>query len=184
MKKSSSFIRESITFILLAVFVVLPVRAYVAQPFIVNGASMDPTLHTGQYLIIDEISYRFSPPARGDVVVFRYPDAERKFFIKRIIGLPGETVELAGTEIIIHNDAEPDGFPLTEHYRPSAFNHGASTKTLGENEYFMMGDNRGASFDSRAWGPLEKEFIVGRALVSLFPVSSLDIFPGKARFDK
>lgn len=178
---SSVFFSELIRFVLIAVFVVLPVRVFIAQPFIVSGSSMDPTFSNGEYLIVDEISYRFEEPQRGDVVIFKYPNDPTKFFIKRIIGLPGERVIVSASSVIIQNDANPEGFKLDETYlsHPTL---GDMTVVLDDTEYFVMGDNRPASSDSRVWGPLERDFIIGRALVRLLPVTKAALFPGEHEY--
>ncbi|MEK7505968.1 MAG: signal peptidase I [Patescibacteria group bacterium] len=172
-----SFVREMAEFALLTLLVVLPIRFFVAEPFIVSGASMEPTFETGDYLIIDQLSYRFHEPERGDVVVFKYPKEPSKYFIKRVIGLPGETVELAGQEVTIKNASQPGGFLLDQSYI-SFSSDNFKTVILGENEYFVLGDNRPVSSDSRVWGALPREDIVGRPLVRLLPISEIESFPG------
>lgn len=176
--KDESLLSELIKFALITLLIVLPIRIYIAQPFIVSGSSMDPTFANGQYLIIDEISYRFQDPERGDVIVFRYPNDPTKFFIKRIIGLPGETVSINGATVTITNTEHPNGLVLDESYieRPM---WSSAYITLGDEEYFVMGDNRPASSDSRVWGPLDRDLITGRAFVRLLPVSTVDLFPGE-----
>lgn len=176
-----AFFLEIIKFALIAVIIVIPIRVYVAQPFIVNGSSMDPTFATGQYLIIDELTYHLNEPQRLDVIVFNFPQDQSKFFIKRIIGLPGETVSIAGTAVTILNKEHPEGMTLHEPYiNENNLRNNTLTITLRNNEYFVMGDNRAASFDSRDWGPLERGLVVGRAFIRLFPVQNLNVFPGKA----
>lgn len=173
-----SYIWEILRFVLLAIIIVVPIRVYVAQPFVVSGASMDPTLENGEYLIIDEITYRLNAPERGDVIVFRYPKDTTKFFIKRIIGLPNETVEIKDGIVTIYNEENKNGLTLDESFlvRHSG---GNSHLKLGSEEYFVMGDNRPASSDSRYWGPVPKENITGRALVRLLPLKKISLFPGK-----
>jgi signal peptidase I len=163
--------------------IVLPIRLFVAQPFIVSGASMQPTFATGDYLIIDQITYDFQPPERQDVVVFRYPNDPSKFFIKRIIGLPGETIEITdrGTKII--NKDHPNGFTLDEPYIESSADNGSVTTTLESDQYFVLGDNRDSSSDSRSWGPLAKEFLIGRAYLRLLPPENIAVTPGYSRAD-
>ncbi|TSC73705.1 MAG: signal peptidase I [Parcubacteria group bacterium Gr01-1014_48] len=176
-----AFFLEIIKFALIAVIIVIPIRVYIAQPFIVNGSSMDPAFATGQYLIIDELTYHFDSPKRLDVVVFNFPQNPQKYFIKRIIGLPGETVAIVGTAVTIINNEHPEGMTLREPYiNKDNFRTTTLNITLKDTEYFVMGDNRAASFDSRDWGPLERDLIVGRAFVRLFPVQHLSVFPGKA----
>ncbi len=178
-----TFTSELIVFTLIVLFFVVPIRLFVAQPFIVNGSSMEPAFASGEYLIIDELTYRFHEPERGDVVVFHFPDDEKKFFIKRIIGLPHETVAISDHIVRITNEEHPDGFTIEEPY-VDTMNIGADSVqvTLGENNYFVMGDNRNASFDSRAWGPLDNDLIVGRALLRLFPFRNIDVMPGDHEF--
>ncbi len=155
--------------------IVLPFRYYIAQPFIVRGASMEPTFEDREYLIIDEVTYYFNAPERGEVIVFRYPRDPRQFFIKRIIGLPGEKVETKDGRVKLYNAAYPDGFTLEEFYLvpPGKETQPNLTITLGQDEYFVLGDNRGFSSDSRVWGPLHKKLIVGRVLFRAWPLSRL-----------
>ena len=175
-----AFFLEIIKFALIAVLVVIPIRLYIAQPFIVNGSSMDPTFATGQYLIIDELTYHMNEPERLDVIVFKFPRDPQKYFIKRIIGLPGETVAITGTAVTIINKENPEGTTLLEPYvNENNLRNNTLKITLRDSEYFVMGDNRAASFDSRDWGPLDRGLVVGRAFVRLFPVHKLALFPGK-----
>jgi len=180
-QKKSSFLKDTAIFAIIALAIILPIRFFIAQPFIVDGSSMDPTFATNQYLIVDEISYRFEPVSRGDVIIFKYPNDTTKYFIKRVIGLPGETVEIEGTKVTIKNQANPQGLTLTENYvSPANYSSDHSTVTLSESQYFVMGDNRGASFDSRAWGPLDKKYLIGRPLMRLFPLNQVSLFPGES----
>ncbi|QQR82566.1 signal peptidase I [Candidatus Campbellbacteria bacterium] len=172
-----SFSSEIIRFVFIAVFVVLPIRIFIAQPFIVSGSSMDPTFKNGEYLIVDEISYRFEDPQRGDVVIFKYPLDTSKYFIKRIIGLPGEHLTITGNTIAVTSTKNPEVLRLDEAFL-SHQTFGNVDIVLGKDEYFVMGDNRPASSDSRIWGPLKKEFITGRALVRLLPIKRTSLFPG------
>lgn len=175
-KKSS--IWETVKFVALALLIVTPIRMFIAQPFIVNGSSMDPTFATGQYLIVDEISYRLNEPERGDVIVLRYPRDPKKFFIKRIIGLPGETVELNAGVVTVRNAEHPEGFELSEPYIMYPKND-TLAKTMGTGEYFVMGDNRAASSDSRYWGTVPEDLIVGRAFLRLLPIAAAAVLPGE-----
>lgn len=169
---------EIVRFSIIAILIVIPVRMFIAQPFIVSGASMDDTFHSGQYLIVDQLSYHLNQPARGDVVIFRYPRDPSKFFIKRLIGLPGDRVVIDNAQVTIYNDANPDGFTLNEPYIKSMQPAPHFEEILGDREYFVMGDNRDQSSDSRAWGVLQEERIVGRALIRLFPASTVEYLPG------
>lgn len=177
-----SFLKDVIKFSLIALAIVLPIRFFIAQPFIVSGASMEPTFESGQYLIIDQVSHRFEAPERGEVIIFRYPKDPSKYFIKRVIGLPRETVEVHGDKIYIKNLEHPEGFLLDEPYLTSS-NHesGEITVTLSAHEYFVLGDNRRASSDSRIWGPLSEEYIIGRAFLRLLPVTASELLPGDYR---
>lgn len=147
--KKGGAIFDFVKFIFIVSVIVVPIRFWVAQPFLVNGASMEPTYHDGDYLIVDEISYRVSEPQKDDVIIFRYPKNPKVFFIKRIIALPNEEIILDGKEIKLKND-----------------------------EYFVLGDNRDASSDSRIWGPVPKKMIIGRSIVRLWPLNKIGLFPG------
>jgi len=173
-----SFLAEIIKFSLVALLIVLPVRIFVAQPFIVSGASMEATFSTGQYLIVDQLTYHFEEPQRGDVIVFRYPKDPSKFFIKRIIGIPGDIVDIKGNVVTLSNDSHPEGIVLDESYILAMAPNTILKEKLGVQEYFVMGDNRDASSDSRMWGVLPRENIVGRAFLRLFPFPKVGIFPG------
>ena len=169
--------------LIVAVAVTLPIRYFIAQPFIVNGASMVPTFENGEYLIIDEASYYFfREPERGEVVVFRYPLNPKQFFIKRIIGLPNERVEIRNGEVWIKNDEHPDGFTLPEPYLPEGFRTSDDTEVkLSDKEYFVMGDNREFSSDSRRWGSLDRRFVTGRAFLRAWPLSRIGIIENSVR---
>lgn len=183
-QKSSTvrgLLSEIIKFALLAMIIVVPIRFFVASPFIINGSSMDPTFNTGNYIIVDRISYTFSAPERGDVIVFKYPRDPSKYFIKRIIGLPGETVELHNGAVTIKNSSNPEGFTLAENYVAHPKND-TMTIRLSNQEYFVMGDNRAASSDSRIWGPIKETAIDGRALVRLIPITKIGVFPGHTSY--
>lgn len=179
-KKIHPFV-ELLQFAAIALLIVVPVRYFIAQPFIVSGASMENTFHTGEYLIIDQVTYVFNDPKRGDVIVFHYPKDPSKFFIKRVIGLPGESIDIQGNVVTItKKDATTE--VLAEPYIKTMAENTSLTETLGEREYFVMGDNRDASSDSRVWGVLPKDKIVGRALFRLFPFTKIETVPGKHTF--
>lgn len=169
---------DFVRFAALAAAIVIPIRLFIAQPFVVSGASMVPTFDSGHYLIIDEVSFRFEEPKRGEVVVFRFPPEPSKFLIKRIAGLPGETVEIQGDSVIIKDKAHPQGFLWQQGEIHSRGRRAAQTVTLGDNEYFVLGDNRDESADSRLWGPLKRSDIIGRPLIRLFPLADIGLFPG------
>lgn len=172
---------ELVQFAFIALLIVVPIRYFIAQPFIVSGASMENTFHSGEYLIIDQVSYRFDDPQRGDVIVFHYPKDPSKFFIKRVIGVPGDSIDIQGNIVtIIQKDGTKE--VLDEPYIKTMAENTSLTETLGEREYFVMGDNRDASSDSRVWGVLSKEKIVGKALLRLFPFSKVEVLPGEHSF--
>lgn len=169
---------DLIRFSIIALIIVIPIRMFIAQPFIVSGASMKETFHSGEYLIVDQVSYYFEKPARGEVIIFRYPKDPSKYFIKRVIGVPGDTIKIENSTVTITNAAHPDGFILNEPYIKSMRGVINIEETLGEREYFVMGDNRDESSDSRVWGVLPEDRIVGRALLRLLPPSQAGVFPG------
>lgn len=168
---------EIIKFVLISLAIVIPIRMFIAEPFIVSGSSMVPTFIDKDYLIVDKISYILGSPHRDDVIVFKYPDDPSKYFIKRIIGLPGETIDIKGNQITIFNDAHKDGLVLDQ---PFIKNQGGEDRhvTLQKDEYYVLGDNRPASSDSRYWGPLNEKFMVGRVLLRLLPLGDIAIHPG------
>ena len=163
--------------VLIALITVFVVRNFLVQPFLVNGASMEPNFHGGDYLIIDEISYRLRQPERGEVIVFHYPNDESTYFIKRVIGLPGERIVLKDGKAKIFNNEQPQGFILDENYLSSYVStYGDKDATLKDGEYFVLGDNRGASFDSRNWGALKKSEIIGLVRLRLWPINKVMAF--------
>lgn len=177
-EKTEHPLSEIIRFSIIALIIVIPIRMFVAQPFIVSGASMVDTFQNGEYLIVDQLTYHFESPERGDVIIFRYPRDPSKFFIKRVIGIPGDTVKIQGTTVTITNENYPGGLVLDEPYIEDMQPSGDLTEILGDREYFVMGDNRNQSSDSRVWGVLQEQNIIGRALLRLFPFSEADLFPG------
>ncbi|MFA6315074.1 MAG: signal peptidase I [Candidatus Paceibacterota bacterium] len=173
-------LREWLFVIVSAIIISIPIRYFIAEPFIVNGASMDPTFATGQFLIVDRLSYRFEEPKRGDVIVFQYPNNPSTYYIKRIIGLPGESLHIKDGHVTIASSTLHEEINLDEPYISSShLSKDYLDVTLTDTEYFVMGDNRTQSYDSRVWGPLDRDLIVGRPIVRLFPITSLSILPGK-----
>ena len=174
--KSFSF--ETFKIVILSLIVIIGIRSFVMQPFFVSGQSMEPNFHDGDYLIVDEISYRLGDPERGDTIIFHYPNDTRLFYIKRIIGLPGEKIEIKDNIIIIYNAENPEGMKLDENfYIPSdKVIFGNYTKELKNDEYYVLGDNRVASADSRVWGVLKKNFIVGKAWMRPWPLDNISVF--------
>ncbi|MCX6820145.1 MAG: signal peptidase I [Candidatus Adlerbacteria bacterium] len=176
-EKSENFFTELLKFALVALVIVLPIRLFVAQPFIVSGASMVPTFEDAQYLIIDEATYHFEQPKRGDVIVFRYPKDPTQFFIKRIIGLPGETVHVLNGTVSV-SKVDGSTVQLDESYVVNQGDGSNKDYSVGTSNYFVMGDNRPESSDSRSWGTVPRENIVGRVFLRLLPVQTANIFPG------
>ena len=174
-------LKDLFTLALLIVVVVIPIRAFVVSPFVVDGESMHPTFENLYYLIVDELVYDFQAPARGDVIVFRYPGDPSIFYIKRIIGLPGETVSINRGVVTITTVAG-DKFTLAEPYVVAEDATYTKSVTLTSGEYFVMGDNRPNSSDSRVWGPLPRKDIIGRVDLRLLPLSKIGFFPGAATY--
>lgn len=166
------FIWEITKIVIIALLIVVPIRTFLFQPFFVRGESMTPAFENGDYLIIDEISYRFRDPQRGEVIVFRYPYDPSQRYIKRIIGLPGETVEIKEGKVTISNQKEPYLLDESDYLLSDLFTPGEEIISLTENEYFVLGDNRSASADSRRWGPLNRENIIGRVLFRAWPFTA------------
>ena len=160
--------------VIVSLIIIIPIRYFIAQPFFVKGASMEPTYQQGDYLIVDELSYKFHEPQRGDVIIFKFPEDTSQFFIKRIIGLPGEMLAIKDTNVVIKNKEYPEGFLLEEAYIFDATKDVLEIR-LDDNEYFVMGDNRGASHDSRRWGPLNKTFVLGKVFVRAWPFNKFEI---------
>ncbi|MFA6522446.1 MAG: signal peptidase I [Patescibacteria group bacterium] len=163
---------EVLQILVIAAAIIIPIRYFVVKPFVVLGASMEPNFYNDEYLIIDELSYRLRAIDRGEVVVFAPPTSPSQFYIKRVIGLPGETVEIADGTITIKNAEHPNGFTLTEEYI-SEYTHGRESVVLGEDEYYVLGDNRDESLDSRSFGPITSKVIVGRAWVRGLPFNRM-----------
>jgi signal peptidase I len=162
---------ETIQVAVISLAVVLVVRNFIIQPFFVDGRSMVPNLHNGDYLIIDELTYRFRDPQRGEVIVFHFPKNESSYFVKRIIGLPGDTVQIKNGTVTILNEQNPDGFQLSENYLIDK-TPGDMQVTLKAGEYFVLGDNRLESYDSRSWGVLPSKEIVGLVRLRLWPINA------------
>jgi len=174
-KQPLLYLWEIAKIVIIALIIVAPIRYFLFQPFLVHGSSMEPNFHNGDYLIIDEISYDFREPKRGEVIVFHYPQKPELEYIKRIVGLPGETVKVDDGKVTVYSKDEKK--VLKEEYLPTSANTPGNTEvTLDPNEYFVLGDNRTASSDSRRWGPLKEKFIVGRVWFHLKPLSVLSKF--------
>jgi len=188
------FIIEVVKMFFLAVIIIVPVRMFLFQPFIVRGASMEPNFSEKQYLVVNEFGYKNTPINilgkdfvtvkphkdlnRYDIVVFRAPNNEKQYYIKRVIGLPGETIEIDNGAVMIYNDEYPDGRVLDENaYLPEGRKTNGTRKVvIGEDEYYVLGDNRPASSDSRSFGPLQKDAVIGKVLLRAWPVNNFTVF--------
>ncbi len=174
MKKILLSFVEIVEIFVICFFAVFLIRHFLVQPFLVSGQSMYPTFKNGNYILTDELSYRFEKPKRGDVIVFRPPVAG-SFFIKRIIGLPGEEVIIKEGSVFIKKDNKI--IKLKEKYLPSSVKtYPDLTVDLKKDQYFVLGDNRKRSYDSRFWGPIKKEDIVGKVKFRLWPPTALASF--------
>ncbi len=179
-KQVKEFTLEILRIIIISVAIIIPIRYYLVQPFYVKGASMEPNFYDHEYLLIDELSYRLREPVRGEIIVFRFPLDKKQYFIKRIIGLPGETVKYFEGRVYIYNEEHPEGFVLDEYeYLSEVLGKRHSSKdtiNLKEDEYYVLGDNRDLSLDSREFGSVDNDLIIGRAVIRGFPFSRIDTF--------
>lgn len=176
MKSLFVFLWEVIKIVVVALLIVVPIRYFLFQPFLVIGQSMEPNFHNGDYLIVDQLSYRLREPERGEVIVFKNPQSLSQRYIKRIIALPGETVKIENNKVKIFDDK---GSQILDEstYLPSSFQtYGNDKWVLEDHEYFVMGDNRPFSSDSRRWGLLPKDDIIGRVLLRIWPFSAFAQF--------
>ena len=167
-EKRTHLIREVIETIALTLIVFLVIR-FAAQSFRVDGDSMNPGLHTDEFVLVDKAAYLFQAPQRGDVIVFHYPLDTHRDFIKRVIGLPGDIINVTSTSVIV------DGRTLQEPYISDTSNFGNDTWKLRPNQFFVMGDNRPNSLDSRTWGPLDRGYIIGKAVVVYWPITDWEL---------
>ncbi len=179
------FLLEVVKVVVFALAIIVPIRYFLVQPFYVKGASMEPNFEDHEYLLIDEISYRFREPARGEVVVLRNPSRESEFFIKRIVGLPGDTVQFEDGRIRIVDTVNPSGFILDESAYlaggiPTNAQPGRAAFTLALKQYLVLGDNRPFSLDGRSFGPIPRREIVGRVWIRAFPLNRFDLFSAPA----
>lgn len=186
------FFLEMVKVFLLAAVIIIPIRVFLFQPFFVQGSSMVPNFHDGEYLIVNEFGYKktdvgvvgyhlftsepFRELVRQEPVVFRSPQKEGQYLIKRVIGLPGETVKIEQSRVMIANDIHPEGFVLdeSEYLADTVVTTDMKAITLGPDEYLVLGDNRTASHDSRFFGPVTKDMIIGRVLFRAWPVSEAE----------
>jgi signal peptidase I len=191
------FVFDLAKIVILSLVIIIPVRTFLFQPFFVQGASMEPNFHDGEYLIVNELGYKktvvgtednnfftvepFKELKRGDVAVFRYPNNPKEFFIKRIIGLPGEKIEIKNGNVIVYNQENPNGGVLNEKlYIPDKKGKtdcdGRCVFELEDDEYLVLGDNRNHSSDSRRWGALSKDYIIGKVFLRAWPFDEIKFF--------
>lgn len=170
---------EIVKIVVISAAIVIPIRLFIVCPFYVQGASMEPNFYDREYLLVDEISYRFREPERGEVVVFRYPEDPREYFIKRIIGLPGETLKIDNGGVYLLDKSTNSWTKLAEAYLASDSNtltFEAQQVTLGPDEFFVLGDNREHSRDSRYFGPLNRHYLIGRVMFRGLPLKRMQFF--------
>ena len=177
-KRVFKFFGEVIKIIVISLLIVLPIRHFLVQPFFVRGSSMEPTFSSQEYLLVDEISYRFRSPQRGEVVIFHFPRDPKQYYIKRIIGLPGEKIVISDGKVTVYSKDFPKGKTLDEsdYLPPGHLTPGTFETILEQGQYFVSGDNRQASFDSRRWGALDREYIVGRVWLRIWPFNKVEAF--------
>jgi signal peptidase I len=189
-QKVIHFIWDLIKVVVISLIIILPVRYFLIKPFYVKGASMEPSFYDDEYLIINEITYglhipfsggRIYPighPQRGDIIVFRYPKDPSQYFIKRVVGLPGERVEIKDHQVFITRPETTPQLVDETSYLPNYINtEGDRTWDLGYDEYYVLGDNREYSLDSRTFGPVNREMIVGKVWFRGWPIWRLTMFP-------
>lgn len=171
------------------IIVVKLIQAFLIQPFIVDGGSMLPTYHNQEFLLVDKLSYKISEPKRGDVIIFRLYENQKnpyqgKYLIKRVIGKPGERVSVVNGVTTIYNKENPQGFVIEEPFVSYKETSKDVDLLLDEDHYFVMGDNRSQSYDSRDWGPLDASQIKGQVLFRVYPFGSAAYEPGQYSFSK
>ncbi len=178
MKEKLLWIKEIGESVIVSLIIVLLIRAFLFQPFFVKGQSMEPNFDDGNYLIVDRITPMLSSFERGEVIVFRAPINKSDFYIKRIIGLPGERVVIKNGQIKIYNKSHKDGFILDEspYLGKNIITSGEIDVTLSKDEVFVLGDNRNVSYDSRMWGPLHIRDIIGIVRLRAWPINEVSVF--------
>ena len=176
MFKHRSLLRDLLETAILTVAIFLVVRVGL-QNFRVEGDSMTPNLHNGEYILVNKVDYMLHGPQRGDVVVFRAVPAGQpdRDFIKRVVGLPGETVA------VNHNTVYINGHPLKEPYYHYPMNYVFAKQKVPANNYFVLGDNRSNSEDSHLWKWLPRKYIIGKAWVSYWPLHDMHLFQASPR---
>lgn len=162
--------RELVETVLLTLVIFFMIR-FAIENYRIEGYSMEPNFHDGQFLLVNKIQYLLAPPQRGDVIIFRYPLNPKKNFIKRVIGLPGEKVEIRAGKVFVN------GVRLQEEYPFNFADYDYGPITVGADEYFVLGDNRPESSDSHSWGLLPTKDLIGKAWVSYWPPDEWGVVP-------
>lgn len=176
-KNFFAYVFELVKVVVISLAIIIPIRYYLIQPFYVKGASMEPNFYDHEYLVIDELSYRLREIARGEIVVFRYPKDPTQFFIKRVVGLPGETVRIENGNVVVQNVAYPKGVRVPESYlETQGLTVGGQETVLGGNQYYVLGDNRSSSLDSRQFGAITRSAIIGRVWLRGWPLDRVAKF--------
>jgi signal peptidase I len=168
--KRLSFFGDILESLVIAVILAVLIRTFIFQPFYIPSGSMVPTLYEGDRIIVSKLSYRFHPPQRGDIVVFRFPLDQKKTYVKRLIGLSGETVQLKDGRLYINGREVPEPYLPPNTYFPDF-----GPVKVPEGSFFMLGDNRMNSEDSRIWGFLDRQLIVGKAVFLYWPPNRVKI---------
>ncbi|MDD4170341.1 MAG: signal peptidase I [Desulfotomaculaceae bacterium] len=167
-KKRRPFYREIIESVVIAVILAVVIRLLIIEPFYIPSGSMEPTLKEDDRIIVSKLNYRFQEPKRGDVIVFKYPLDPKRNFVKRLIAAGGETVAIRNSRLYINNEPVPEDY-LPQGLRFADF----GPEEVPAGSYFMLGDNRNNSDDSRVWGFLPENLIVGKAVVIYWPPGRL-----------
>ncbi|NTW14830.1 MAG: signal peptidase I [Candidatus Moranbacteria bacterium] len=189
---AGQFFLEMVRIFVLAAVIIIPVRVFLFQPFFVQGSSMVPNFHDGEYLVVNEFGYKrtdvgltdhpifsvkpFRKLVRQEPIVFRSPQKEDLYLIKRVIGLPGETVRIERGKVVISDDAHPDGWTLDEsaYLASSVVTTDMKPVTLGPDQYLVLGDNRMNSLDSRIFGPIDGDLVIGEVLLRAWPITKAE----------
>lgn len=168
--KNSSFFKEITESIVIAVLLAVLIRLFILEPFYIPSGSMEPTLKEGDRIIVSKLNYHFQDPARGDVVVFKYPRDQKRNFVKRLIATGGETVALKSSRLYINGQAVP------EDYLPAGLRfNDYGPREVPQDNYLMLGDNRNNSDDSRVWGFLPRDLMIGKAVLIYWPLDRIRI---------
>lgn len=159
-----SLLRETLETVILAVLIFLVIRTLV-QNYRIEGQSMEPNFQHGQYLLVNKLAYRLGDYSRGDVIVFHYPNNPSQDYIKRVIGLPGDTIEFRDGVLMVN------GLNVAEPYDQVPIARDIQAQTVAPGFLYVLGDNRPASSDTRTWGQLSQEFVIGKAWFAIWPVT-------------